>query len=335
MKKNLFSKPFLIAEISANHNGSLKHAKKLIKCAKQNGADAVKLQTYDADMMTIKSNKKYFKIKNGIWKGQSLWNLYNKAKTPLAWHKSLFDYAKKLKILCFSTPFDLEAVDFLEKLNCPIYKIASFEMNYLQLIKKVAKTRKPMIISTGLASLSEIEKTLKVAKKYGAKNITLLYCVSQYPSSLDDFNLYNIEIMRKKFKCNIGLSDHSIDNRVMIASIANGVNVIEKHIALDNQKKGFDIKFALKGKEIKNFKSEMDKIFNLMGEKKFKRSNKEIKNLIFRRSIFATKNIKKGEKFNNKNIKIVRPNIGYQPEMFEKLLNKKAKNNFFIGDPIK
>jgi len=335
MKTKLFTKPFLIAEISANHNGSLKHAKKLIKCAKQNGADAVKLQTYDADMMTIKSNKKYFKIKSGIWKGQSLWNLYNKAKTPLTWHKSLFDYAKKLKILCFSTPFDLEAVDFLEKLNCPIYKIASFEMNYLQLIKKVAKTRKPMIISTGLASLNEIEKTIKIAKKYGAKNITLLYCVSQYPSSLEDFNLNNIEIMRKKFKCNIGLSDHSLDNRVMIASVANGVNVIEKHIALNNQKKGFDIKFALKGKEIKKFKSEMVKIFNLMGEKKFKRSKKEIKNLIFRRSVFATKDIKKGEKFSNKNIKIVRPNIGYQPEMFEKLINKKAKNNFFIGDPIK
>ena len=165
----------LIAELSANHNGSLSAAKKLIKCAKDNGADAVKLQTYTASTMTIKSNKKYFKIKKGLWKGHNLWDLYNKGNTPLEWHKKLFSYSKKIKITCFSTPFDETAVDFLEKLECPMYKVASFEMIDIPLIKKIAKTKKPMIISTGMASLKEIENTFKVAKKNGAKKIILLY----------------------------------------------------------------------------------------------------------------------------------------------------------------
>ena len=187
--------PFLIAEISANHCGNFNLAKKLIKCAKQNNANAVKLQTYTADTMTIKSKKKYFKIKNGLWKGYNLWELYNEAHTPLKWHKGLFDYGKKLGITVFSTPFDETAVDFLEKLKCPIYKVASFEMTDIPLIKKIASTKKPMIISTGMANIKEIELTFKTAKKYGANDITLLYCVSNYPSKISDFNLNNIKIL--------------------------------------------------------------------------------------------------------------------------------------------
>ena len=187
-------KPFLVAEISANHCGNFLMAKKLIKCAKENNADAVKLQTYTPETMTINSNKKYFKIKNGLWKGYTLWDLYKKAHTPLHWHKPLFDYAKKLKIKIFSTPFDESAVDFLENLKCPLYKIASFEMTDLPLIKKIASTKKPIIMSTGMASLNEIEQSFKIAKKYGAKDITLLYCVSNYPSKNSDFNLNNIKI---------------------------------------------------------------------------------------------------------------------------------------------
>ena len=237
------SLPFLIAEISANHCGNFILAKKLIKCAKTNGANAVKLQTYTADTMTIKSNKKYFKIKNGLWKNYNLWKLYDKAHTPLKWHKQLFDYGKKLGITVFSTPFDETAVDFLERLRCPIYKIASFEMTDLSLIKKVASTKKPMIISTGMATLNEIALTYKTAKKYGAKNITLLYCVSNYPSKNTDFNLNNIKILKDKFNCAVGLSDHSKDERVATAAIAAGAEVIEKHIALDNQKKGLECFF--------------------------------------------------------------------------------------------
>ena len=205
------NKVFFIAEISANHCGNFKLAKKLIKCAYLNGADAVKLQTYTADTMTLNSNKKYFKIKQGLWKNYTLWDLYNKAHTPLKWHKDLFKYGKSLGIKVFSTPFDDTAVDFLEKLKCPIYKIASFEMTDLNLVKKVSQTKKPIIISTGMANLEEIGTTIKLAKKNGAKDITLLYCVSNYPSSISDFNLKNIKILKDKFKCRVGISDHSTD----------------------------------------------------------------------------------------------------------------------------
>ena len=229
--------PFLVAEISANHCGNFALAKKLIKCAKINNADAVKLQTYTADTMTIKSNKKYFKIKSGLWKNYNLWDLYNEAQTPLKWHKKLFEYGKKIGITVFSTPFDETAVDFLEKLKCPMYKVASFEMTDIPLIKKIASTKKPIIISTGMANLKEIETTYKIAKKYGAKDITLLYCVSNYPAKNSDFNLNNIKILKKKFKCRVGLSDHSKDEKVAVTAINAGAEIIEKHIALDNQKK--------------------------------------------------------------------------------------------------
>ena len=328
------NKVFFIAEISANHCGNFKLAKKLIKCAYVNGADAVKLQTYTADTMTLKSNKKYFKIKQGLWKGYTLWDLYDKAHTPLRWHKELFKYGKSLGIKVFSTPFDNTAVDFLEKLNCPIYKIASFEMTDLNLVKKVSQTKKPIIISTGMANLKEIETTMKVAKKNGAEDITLLYCVSNYPSLVSDFNLNNIKILKNKFKCRIGISDHSTDNRVAIAAIACGAEVIEKHIALDNQTKGFDIDFSLKGKEINKLREDIDVTFKLIGKKSFFRNKSENKSKIFRRSIFSTQNIKKGDKFTNDNIKIVRPGHGLQPKYFNKLLNKRSVANISKHEPI-
>ena len=332
---NISKVPFLIAEISANHCGNLNLAKKLIKCAKKNNANAVKLQTFTADTMTIKSNKKYFKIKNGLWKGHNLWNLYNKAHTPLEWHKELFNYGKKIGITIFSTPFDETSVDFLEKLKCPIYKVASFEMTDIPLIKKIASTKKPIIISTGMASLKEIEFTYKTAKKYGARDITLLYCVSNYPSKISDFNLNNIKILKKKFKCRVGLSDHSKDEKVAIAAIAAGAEVIEKHIALDNQKKGLDIEFSLKGKKIKNFKKAIDQTYQLLGKNFFYRNPSEEKSKSFRRSIFATKNIKKGEKFTKKNIQRIRPGYGLPPIYYDKLLNKKSPINLSAENPLK
>jgi pseudaminic acid synthase len=328
------NKVFFIAEISANHCGDFKLAKKLIKCAYINGADAVKLQTYTADTMTLKSNKKYFKIKQGLWKGYTLWDLYNNAHTPLRWHKELFKYGKSLGIKVFSTPFDNTAVDFLEKLRCPIYKIASFEMTDLNLVKKVSQTKKPIIISTGMADLEEIETTMKVAKKNGAKDITLLYCVSNYPSIISDFNLNNIRILKDKFKCRIGISDHSTDNRVAITAIACGAEVIEKHIALDNQKKGFDIDFSLKGKEIKKLRDDIDVALKLIGKNSFFRNKSENKSKIFRRSIFATQFIRKGDKFTNENIKIIRPGHGLQPKYFNKLLNKRSVVNINKHEPI-
>ena len=330
-----FKIPFFVAEISANHCGELTQAKKLIKCAKDNGADAVKLQTFTAATMTIKSNKKYFKIKSGLWKGYNLWKLYEEAHTPFEWHKQLFDYGRKLGIIVFSTPFDETAVDFLEKLRCPIYKVASFEMTDIPLIKKIASTKKPMIISTGMATLDEIELTYKTAKKYGAKDISFLYCVSNYPSKNTDFNLNNIKILKEKFKCRVGLSDHSKDKRVAIAAIAAGAEIIEKHIALDNQKRGLDIEFSLKGKQIRNFKENIDLAYILLGKKQFHRNKTENKSKIFRRSIFVTEDISKGEKFNTKNIRRIRPGYGLEPKYYEKLIGKKTPFRLYKGEPLK
>ena len=324
VKKN---KIFFIAELSANHNGSLERAKKLIKCAKVNGASAIKLQTYTAETMTFNSNKKIFKIKEGLWKGYKLWDLYNKAKTPYKWHPELFKYAKKLKIPIFSTPFDSGAVDFLEELGCPFYKVASFEMTDLELIKKIAKTGKPIIISTGLSNLREIKLAYNTAKKYGSKQIILLYCVSNYPSDITDFNVNNIKILKKTFKCEIGLSDHSKGSFVGICSVTAGVNFVEKHIGLENQTKGLDIEFSLRGKEIKSYIDDLNNTKEIFKRKNFFRSKNELKNSIFKRSIYASKDIKKGEKFSKNNIVTKRPGYGIKTSDKKRLLGKYSKKN--------
>jgi pseudaminic acid synthase len=341
MKYNLISKnslkktSFFVAEISANHNGSLLYAKKLIKIAKKYGADAVKLQTYTPDALTLQSNKPDFKIRGGLWNGKTLWDLYEKAKTPFEWHKELFDYAKKIKIICFSTPFDDSAVDLLENLNCPFYKVASFEMNHIPLIKKIAQTKKPIIISTGMANLNEIDMAYKTAKKNGAKEIILLYCVSNYPSKISDFNFNNIRILKQRYNCKVGFSDHSIDNKVVAAAIAAGAEVIEKHIALEGQKKGFDLAFSLKGREIKEYVQVIKDTSLMMGKKYFFRNKSENQSLQFRRSIYAVSDIKKGERFTKKNIRVIRPGFGIQPIYFEKLLDKKSPLSINRETPLK
>jgi len=319
-----FKNCFFVAEISANHCGSIIHAKKLIYTAKIYGANAVKLQTYIPDTMTINSDKSDFKIRGGLWNGKTLWNLYKKAQTPFEWHKKLFEYAKKLKITCFSTPFDETAVDLLESLNCPFYKVASFEMTHIPLIKKIARTKKVMIISTGMANLKEIDLTYKTAMNNGAKEVVLLYCVSNYPSKIEDFNFNNIKILKDRYKCKIGFSDHSNDNSIVACAIASGAEVIEKHIALEGQKKGPDIAFSLKGKQVKEYINVIRKTSKLLGKNYFFRTKSEFKNKIFRRSIYATKNIKKGEKFTQDNIKVIRPGYGLEPIYYEKLINKKS-----------
>jgi len=336
LTKNPIKKtPFFVAEISANHNGSLLHAKKLIKIAKKYGADAVKLQTYTPDTMTIKSNKSNFKIKGGLWDGKTLWDLYDQAQTPFEWHKELFNYAKKLKITCFSTPFDETSVDLLESLNCPFYKVASFEINHIPLIKKIAQTKKPIIISTGMANLKEIDLAYKTAKKYGAKEIILLYCVSNYPSKISDFNFNNIKILKERYNCKIGFSDHSTDNKVVAAAIAAGAEVIEKHIALESQKKGFDLAFSLKGKEIGDYAKVIKDTSLMMGKKYFFRNKSENHSLQFRRSIYAISDIKKGERFTKKNTRVIRPGFGIKPVYFEKLLNKKSPYDIKRETPLK
>lgn len=330
-KKN---KPILIAEVSCNHLGKINNAKKIIKLAKKNKVDFVKLQTYNADTITLKSNKNDFKIKKGLWKGYNLWDLYNSAQTPFKWQKTLFDYAKKLKIKCFSTPFDETAVDLLEEVNCPLYKIASFEMNHIPLIKKVAKTKKPIIISTGIANLKEIDLAFNTAHKYGSKEITLLYCVSNYPSKIEDFNLKNIEIIKKRFGCTVGFSDHSMDNRIAFSAVLMGADVVEKHIALHNQKKSHDIEFSIKGNEIKNFRDNIDTAWELRGKSYFYRNKSELNSVIYRRSIYASRNISKNQVISKDNIKIVRPGFGMHPKFYSDILGKKAKKNIKFGDRI-
>jgi pseudaminic acid synthase len=339
-KKN---KPFFIAEISSNHNGSLNNAKKLILSAHQNGASAVKLQTYTPRSMTINCKKKYFKINHGLWKGYNLWNLYKKAYTPYVWHKVLFNYGKKIGIKVFSTPFDEKAVDLLEKLNCPFYKLASFEMTDIPLIKKIASTKKHMIISTGMANINEISLSFNTALKFGAKNVTLLYCVSNYPSKISDFNLNNIKILKKRFKCEIGFSDHSTDSRVAAAAVAAGATVVEKHISLKNIE-SLDSKFSIEGNDILKFKKE---IYNqnrikknssfykkLLGKKNFFRNKSEDKSKKFRRSIFVVKDLKKGDIFSKENIRKIRPGYGLSPIYYEKIIGAKCNSNIKYGEPL-
>ncbi len=318
------NKPYFIAEISANHAGSLKTAKKLIKIAKYYGADAVKLQTYNADSMTINSNKKKFLVSSGLWKGEKLWDLYDRAKTPYSWHKKLFNYAKKLKITCFSTPFDSHAVDFLEKLNCPFYKISSFEMNDYPLLNRVIKTKKPIIISTGTSNLKEISEVMRYLKKHKVKKISLLYCVSNYPAIIKDFNLNNIKILKKKFNCPVGFSDHSIDNNIAVAAVSAGAEIFEKHIACIESKKSPDFKFSLYEEEIGTYRKLLNDSYDMFKKKTFYRSNSEKFYKKFRRSIYVIKDIKKGELFNKNNIKLLRPATGLGPEYFYKILNKKS-----------
>jgi len=335
--KKMFDKkspPVLIAEISANHTGSIQKAKKLILTAKKNGADLVKLQTYEPRNMTINSSLKDFLVKDGLWKGYKLWDLYKEAQTPLKWQKELFDYSKKIKIPCFSTPYDDEGVDLLKKLNSKLYKVSSFEMKDSSLVKKICSIGKPVIISTGLANLKEINEVYKVAKKSGCKQLILLYCVSSYPAKNKDFNLNNIDILRKKFKCEIGFSDHSTDNSVAMLAISRGARVIEKHIALDNQKDGLDIEFSIKGREIRKFKEDMLKAWTLLGKNKFLRTGNELKNIKFQRSIYVVNNIKKGEKFSTTNIKRIRPGFSLSANKWSFVLGRKSKKTYTIGSRI-
>ena len=328
-----FKKPFFIAEISANHEGSINKAFSLIKSAKKFGADAVKLQTFTPDAMTINSKKKFFKINSGIWKGKYLWDLYNQAQTPLSWHKKLFDYGKKIKIKIFSTPFDESALDFLEKLSCPFYKISSFEMTDLELVKYVSKTKKPIIISTGTSSLDEIDRTYRTARNSGAKDIALLYCVSNYPAKNSDFNIKNIQFLKKEFKCEVGLSDHSKDNSIALISAYSGATIFEKHICLKDSK-SLDKEFSIYGKQILAYRNIIDKGYSLRGKDYFFRNSSENKSKKYRKSIWSVEKIEKGKTFNLKNIRRLRPGYGLSTIYFRKLLNKKSPYSISKNTPL-
>jgi pseudaminic acid synthase len=324
---------FLVAELSGNHGGKISNALKLIKAAKQAGADAVKLQSYTPESMTLNSSRKDFLIKsqNKKWeKYQTYWDIYLAAQTPISWHKKLFEYSKKIGIEIFSSPFDIKAVDLLESLNCPAYKIASPEINHFPLIERVAKTKKPIILSKGLASEYDIKEALKILRKYSCTKIAILQCTTSYPCKYKEINLSLIPQIKKKFKVVSGFSDHSIGNAAAIASIALGSKIIEKHFTiLPNTVDSF---FSASAESFKNMTKSIREAELAIGSKSFDLTKSAKKNLSSKRSIYIAENIFKGSSFNEKNLKIVRPFYGLNPKYYKNLINKKAYRNFKAGD---
>jgi N-acetylneuraminate synthase len=333
MFKNL-SRPYIIAEISGNHNGSIDRAKELVKLAKENGADCVKIQTYTPDTMTIKSNKDDFLIKGGLWDGYNLWDLYDWAQTPFEWQKELFEYANSIGITMISTPFDESAVDLLESLSCPFYKVASFELTDLPLIKYIAQTKKPIILSTGMANEKEIKEAIDTIIQYGSGDFILLHCVSGYPTPVEEINLDTIKLLKKKFKCEIGLSDHTLGNTSAILSIALGAKVIEKHFTFDRSEGGPDAEFSMEPHELKDLSENISLAHKAIGVGSFEMKSAEESNIKFRRSIYVVNDIKKGDVFTKENIRRIRPGYGLEPKDYEKIIGLKAKRDLEEGNPL-
>ncbi len=336
-KIGLNLRPFIIAEVSANHGGSLKKVLKIIDAAANAGVDAIKLQTYTADTITIKSDKKNFQIKdkNSLWKGRTLYSLYKEASTPWEWHEAIFRRAKKKKLICFSSPFDLTAVNFLNKLNVPCFKIASSECIDIPLIEKVAKTNKPIIISTGMATEEEINEAIKTIKKNGRSKYALMKCTASYPAKEDELNLATINYMRKKFKCEVGFSDHSISNVAAISSIAHGATFIEKHIVIKKNDQVLDAKFSADPNQFKDLVRDTYFAWLSIGKKKFGPTLSEKNSIKYRRSLYVVKEVKKGEIISKKNIRSIRPSGGLLPKNFKKVIGKKFKKSANIGTPLK
>tara|TARA_B110000967_G_C18868335_1_gene553978 strand:+ start:965 stop:2002 length:1038 start_codon:yes stop_codon:yes gene_type:complete len=326
--------PYIIAELSANHNGDIQRAFDSIKAAKECGADAIKIQTYTADTMTIPCDDKEFQIKGGLWDGYNLYDLYKEAQTPYKWHKPLFDYAKEIGITIFSTPFDETAVELLEELDAPAYKIASFEIVDLPLIKRVAQTKKPMIISTGMANLEEIEEAVKTAKVNGCEDLVLLHCISAYPAPSEQSNLKTIPDLAQRFGVLSGLSDHTMGTTVATTSIALGACLIEKHFTLSRKDKGPDSEFSLEPSELKQLCIDTKIAWQSLGEVGYERKPAEESSVKFRRSIYAVKDIRKGEEFTKENIRSIRPGFGLEPKHMEKIIKLKAACNIAQGTPI-
>ena len=328
------SPPYIIAELSANHNGSIVRAFKSILAAKESGADAVKIQTFTADTITIKSDRKEFQIEGGLWDGSTLYDLYKEAETPYEWHKPLFDYAKKIGITIFSSPFDSTAVDLLEELNTPAYKIASPEIIDLPLIKYVAQTKKPMIISTGMANLDEISEAVGVARENGCQDLVLLHCISSYPAPFEQSNLRTIPDLAEKFNVLVGLSDHTMGTVVATTSVALGACVIEKHFTLSRDDKGPDSEFSLEPDELKQLCQDTKTAWQSLGKAGYERKSAEEANVKFRRSIYAIKDIKKGEQFTKDNVQRIRPGFGLAPKYYEQILGRTAKFDIRRGAPL-
>lgn len=331
---NLSSKPFIIAEMSGNHNQSIERALEIIDAAAETGVDAVKLQTYTASTITMKGAYTIHD-KNSLWDGKELFDLYSQAYTPWEWHKQLFDHAAKKGLMCFSSPFDETAVDFLETLNCPIYKIASFENTHFPLLKRVAKTGKPVIMSTGASTIEEITESVNYLFENGCKNLTILKCTSTYPATPENTNLLTIPYFIEKFpQCSVGLSDHTMGIGVSVAAVALGAKVIEKHFTLRRADGGVDSAFSMEPEEMKQLVAEATSISQALGHVQLQPTAKEENSRLFKRSIFVQAEIKKGEVFTKENLKVIRPSTGLAPKHWESILGKKALTNIAAGSPL-
>lgn len=332
---NLHEKVFIIAELSANHNQKFDIAIESIKAIKDCGADAVKLQTYTPDTITINCDNEYFQIKQGtIWDGTTLYELYKKAYTPWEWQPKLKQIAEELGLICFSTPFDKSAVDFLEEMNVPAYKIASFEILDLPLIEYAASKGKPMIISTGIATEEEIKEAVESCRKVGNNQIALLKCTSEYPAPIEDANLKTILALQEKFNTIVGLSDHTTGTIVPVAAVAIGARIIEKHFILDKKLGGPDAAFSLEPHEFKKMVDEIRLVEKALGKVNFELNEKIKKSRTFARSLFVIKDIKAGEVFTEENVKSIRPSYGLPPKYLKDVLGKKAKKNIAKGTPL-
>jgi pseudaminic acid synthase len=329
-------KPFVIAEMSGNHNGSIDRAISIIERAAEAGASAVKFQTYTPDTMTLDGHQEHFRISNpeSLWQSRSLYDLYSEASTPWEWHEALFEKARTLGIVPFSTPFDASAVAFLENLDVELYKIASFENTDLPLIAEVSRTGKPVIISIGLASLAEIEEAVQTARDNGCADLALLKTTSAYPAKPDEANLATIPKMIELFDCTVGISDHTLGNGVSVAAVGLGAKIIEKHLTLSREDGGVDSQFSCNPDELARLVEEAGQAYLAKGEVFFGPTKREEASLMFRRSIFASEPITKGELFTAENTRILRPNVGMQPKQINEVLGRVALRNFVPGDSV-
>ncbi|WP_099354146.1 pseudaminic acid synthase [Fredinandcohnia onubensis] len=328
--------PFIIAEMSGNHNQSLDRALKIVEAAAKSGVHALKIQTYTADTMTlnVENSDFYINDSDSIWNGNSLYSLYQQAYTPWEWHKPIFEKCRELDIIPFSTPFDETAVEFLEELGVPFYKIASFEVNDIPLIKKVASTGKPMIISTGLATVAEIEEAVRSAREAGCKDIILLKCTSSYPASPENTNINTIPHLKELFQCQVGLSDHTLGIGVAVASVALGATVIEKHFTLSRSDGGVDSIFSIEPQEMESLVTETKRAWQSLGEIMYGPTNHEISSKKYRRSLYITKDMKAGDVFTPENLKSIRPGFGLHPRYYGSLLGKKISRDSKRGTPL-
>ncbi len=328
--------PIIIAEMSANHNQSLDRALEMVDAAAQAGAHALKIQTYTADTMTLDISEGDFFISdpNSLWKGKSLYELYQEAYTPWEWHEQIFDRCRHHGIIGFSTPFDETAVDFLENLDVPCYKIASFELVDLPLIKYVAATGKPMILSTGMANAEEIQGAIDAAREGGCEELAILHCVSGYPAPAEDYNLRVIPDMIQRFGLVTGLSDHTLDNTTAIASVAMGVSIIEKHFTLDRNGGGPDDSFSLEPEELKRLCKDSKTAWASLGRVNYERKKSEQGNAIFRRSLYVVKDIKAGEVITRENVKSIRPGFGLAPKFLEQVVGRTVSRDISFGTPL-